>query len=224
MLQFWKKYTLEDLKSLQGIGKANRSGTQIAVIEDKTFPPLEELRRHQFNITFFSDIERLSILNDFEIIITDIKDVGKFLGSKLGGAHLIEEISKQFPNKYLISYSASRFDMNLNKYFNMCDEQKRKDTDVHEWTSILDLAISRINDPIYQWEKTRMILIKQKIPSRDIIKLEKAFSKSLLRKNSRHLHKAISSDKSFSDQPLVKIAVDSISKVTATLLSELIKN
>lgn len=224
MIHFFKKYNLEDLKSLQSLGKVDRSAIQVAVIDDKTFPPLEELRRHQFNISHFTDIERLNILSEFDIVVTDIKDVGKLFGSRLGGAHLIEEISKHFPNKYLIAYSASRFDMSLNKYFSMCDEQKRKDTDVHDWVTLLDLAITRLNDPIYQWEKTRRILVKQQVSSRNILKLERAFSKSLLTKNNTHILKIISSNSNFTDKPLLKIAVESISSFTANLISELIKS
>lgn len=221
---FWKKYGLDDLNAIRSSVRVERTAVQIAVIDDKTFPPLEELRRHQFNITLFADIERLSILNDFDIVITDIRGVGKHLGSNLEGAHLIEEIVKQFPNKYLIAYSASRFDMTLNKYFNMCDERKKKDTDVHEWATTLDKAITDINDPIFQWEKTRQILIKQKFSSEYISKIEKAFAKSVVKRNSKYLQREVSSDKSLSERPIVKIAIESISSFTASFISELIKS
>lgn len=221
---FGKKYGLDDLTTIRNSIRVDRTAVQIAVIEDITFPLLEELRRHQFNITLFADIERLSILNDFDIIITDIRGVGKHFGSKLEGAHLIEEITKQFPNKYLIAYSASRFEMTLNKYFNMCDEQKKKDTDVHEWTTTLDKAISDINDPVFQWEKTRQILIKQKFSSEYISKIEKAFAKSVIKRDNKYLKREISSDKSVSERPIVKIAIESISSFTATFISELIKS
>jgi len=223
MLDFWKKSGLDDLTSIRGSVQVKRTEIQIAVIDDKIFPPIEELRRHEFNITFFNDIESINLLADFDIVITDIKGVGKYLGSILEGAHLIEEIHKQFPHKYLIAYSGSRFDMTLNKYFNMCDEQKKKDTDVHEWTTTLDKAISCINDPIFQWEKTRLILMKQKFPSEYISKLEKAFAKSVAKKNSKYLRKEIISNKSFSEIPLVSIAVESISSFTATFIAALIK-
>lgn len=204
--------------------RVDRNSVQIAIIENETFPPLEELRRHMFNITIFADIERISILNDFDIIITDIRGVGKHFGSKLEGAHLIEEIVKQYPNKYLIAYSASRFDMTLNKYFNMCDQQRKKDTDVHEWTTTLDKAITDINDPIFQWEKTRRILIENSFPLEYISKIEKAFAKSVIKRDYKYLQREITSDRPTAEQPLVKIAIESFSSFTASLISELIKS
>lgn len=223
MLNLWKNYKIEDLNSIRKSLINDRTEIQIAVIDDNTFPPLEELRRHRFNITFFNDIERINTLSDFEIIITDIKGVGKHLGSNLEGAHLIEEIHRHYPNKYLIAYSASRFDMSLSKYFSLCDEQKKKDTDVSEWTTTLDRAISCIKDPVFQWEKTRQILIGQKFPTDYINKLEKAYTKSVLKKNPNYLNKEIKAIQSIWDKPVVKFATESIFKFTSNFILELIK-
>jgi hypothetical protein len=78
MLDFFKKNRLDDLTALRGSIQVKRIEIQIAVIDDKIFPPIEELRRHEFNITFFNDVESINLLSDFDIVITDIKGVGKY--------------------------------------------------------------------------------------------------------------------------------------------------
>jgi hypothetical protein len=222
MISLFKNFEFDDLKDYRQIVQIKRPDVQIVVIDDETFPPLEELRRHQFNITFYKDIERICVLSDFDIIITDIKGVGKHLGSSLEGAHLIEEINKMYPHKYLISYSASTFDISLNKYFGLCDDQKRKDTDINEWTKTLDNAINSIHDPIYQWEKTRKVLLKHNISSKQITVIEKAFIKSIMLKNKNHFKKVIDNNISISENSTTSIVLQSLCSFASSFISSLV--
>ncbi|MCG3164484.1 MAG: hypothetical protein POELPBGB_00238 [Bacteroidia bacterium] len=224
MLNIFKKhYKLEDISFIGNSVQINRSSIKIAVIEDNIFENLEQLRTHNFNITIFSDIENLNTLLDFEVIISDIRGVGKHFGSKLEGAHLIQEIHNKYPNKYLIAYSASTFNPTYNQYFKLCDETKRKSGDVNDWVKSLDSAIKNIKDPLYQWEKTRQILIKNRVAIDVISNLERAYIKSFLKKKSKYLIKEAEESKSISDSPVVKIAIESITSFSASLISNLIK-
>ena len=222
MFNFRKKYKLSDLTNLQDGISTDRSKFKIAVIEDKVFPYLEELRRHDFNITIFEDIERLSILSDFQIVVSDIRGVGKFFGSKLEGAHLIEEIHKKYPNVYLIAYSSSTFNPSYNEFLKLCDETKKKSIDVNEWTKTFDRALKKVADPIYQWEKTRRILLKNSVNIDTISKLEKLYAKSIIKKDKSIFNKEIISSKSGKSEHL-KTILDSISIFAATFISNFLK-
>lgn len=180
MFPFKKKYQMDDLTSLMEGFRFSRKDFRIAIIEDEHFPPLEHLQNHGFNIVWFKDIEKLFDISDFAVIICDIRGVGKNFGSNLEGAHLIQEINKQFPQKYLIACSNSTFDMALTKYFSLCNEALNKKIDVHDWVIALDKALKCYNDPVVQWEKTRRILRTENIPINQISNLEKAFIKSLI--------------------------------------------
>ncbi|MBV9987433.1 MAG: hypothetical protein JO301_07120 [Chitinophagaceae bacterium] len=222
MFSFRRKYQLDDLTAIVNTTKTDRASVQIAVIDDKTFPLLEDLRRHQYNITFFHDIERLSSLTDFDIIVTDIRGVGKHLGSNLEGAHLIEEVKKLFPNKYLVAYSASRFDATMNIYFSMCDRQMKKDADISEWVTLLDRAIQHLHDPLFQWEKTRQLLLSKKFSSAYISKLEKAYAKTIIKRNNKYLQRELEANTAWSEKPIAKVAVESITTFAAKFIAEII--
>ena len=223
MFRLFRKYTIEDLKKIKETIKIDRSIHKIALIDDNIFNIVDDLRRHDFDITTFTDIDHLGILKNYDVIISDIKGVGKKLGSKLEGAHLIEEINRLYPNKYLIAYSSSTFNPSYNDYFKLCDVTKRKNIDIQEWVKCLDEAITNINDPIFQWEKTRQVLIKQKLPIDFISNLEKAYSKSLVKRDSKYLQRELKGVKSFGESTLVKVAADSISTFAAAFITNLIK-
>jgi len=219
----FKKYTLKDLEQVKAQIKTDNSKFKIAVIEDKVFPFLEELRRHDFNITIYNDIERINLIADYDIVVSDIKGVGKLLGSKLQGAHLIEEIHKRYPSIYLIAYSASLFNPEYNKYFQLCDETKKKGIDVNDWVKTLELAIKNINDPIYQWEKSRKILLKNGVDIGIVSKLERVYVKSIIKGKKGILIKQLSTSKSgFPDS--VKIIFDSVAVFAGTLISNILKS
>lgn len=218
-----KKYSLNDLDNAIRDSDYNRNDFRIAVIEDKIFPHLHGLVKHDFNITLFEDIEHLSILTDYDIIVSDIRGVGKFLQSKLEGAHLIQEIHKKFPNKYLIAYSSSRFNINNNKYFNICDHCEKKSIDINEWCESLDYAIKKVNSPLYQWEKTRKRLLDKNVPLDRIQKIQNEYIKSIIKKNPEYFRKAIKSEYKISSDN-VKPIFDSISSFTAKFIAELIKS
>lgn len=224
MFGFFKKYTVEDLTSLKNKLQTDRSSHKVALIDDNVFPIVDELRRHGFDITTFTDIEHVDAIKNYGVIISDIKGVGKKFGSKFEGAHLIEEIHKQFPNKYLIAYSSSTFNPSYNEYFKLCDITKRKGIDIQEWVRTLDISIQSLNDPIFQWEKTRKYLIEQKLPINYVSQLEQAYSKSILKKNERYFTKEANIAKSFTESTLTKLAVDSISSFTASFILGLIKS
>jgi hypothetical protein len=186
---FTKEYSLQDLTTVSKKIIINRSNYRIAIIDDERVPLIEQLIPHNYNITYFEDISVIDQLNNFQIIICDIEGVGKKFGSKYGGAHLIKEIRNNDPLKYIIAFSSKSFDMSFNDFFKECDNAMEKHLDITQWTTSLDIAIKSINNPIFMWEKVRNALLKNNINLSDVSKIERAYIKSILKKDSSYFNK-----------------------------------
>jgi hypothetical protein len=66
--------------------------------------------------------------------------------------------------------------------------------------------------------------MKQKFSTTYINKLEKAYTKAILKRNGKYLQKELSANKSFFEKPIVKFAAESISTFTAVYIKELLKS
>jgi hypothetical protein len=162
--------------------KPKRNEVPILVIDDEDIPYLEDIRNHGFNFTRLNDIDQIESVKGFEIVLCDIRGIGKKFKSKFEGAHIISEIKKVFPYKIVIAYTAYTFDPTYNKYFNIADDVFRKDIDRDEWIEKLDNAIEMAINPITKWIKIRNFLQEQNISSVDIIKLEDEYVDMIQRK------------------------------------------
>ena len=192
LFMLWrKKYNLSELQDIINLVKIERYETRIAIIDDQNIALIPRIKKHNFNITHFKDIENIDDLLRFKIIICDIQGVGKKLGSKFEGAHLISEIKREYPLKYVIAFSGKSFDPTYNKFFKLCDDVMQKGSDINDWVNCLDLAISNYLDPIYNWESARKTLLEYNISLDEISKLEQAFIKTLLRKDISIYNKLI---------------------------------
>ena len=74
--------------------------TEILVIDDKEFSFLEALRKHEFSIQQKNDLTHLSDAAEYDVILCDIRGVGKFLESEYEGANLIKALKTKYPNTY----------------------------------------------------------------------------------------------------------------------------
>ncbi len=184
-------FTLGKPKSIQELNtpslylvKPKRNEVPIVVIDDEQIPYLEDIRYHGFNITHLKDIDQIESVKGFEIVLCDIRGIGKKFKSKYEGAHMISEIKKIFPYKIVIAYTAYTFDPNYNKFFNIADDVFKKDIDRDEWIERLDNAIKMAINPISKWSKIRNFLQEQNVSSVDIIKLENEYVEMILQKRN----------------------------------------
>ena len=217
---FSRKLKLNDIDDIANQISIKRRNFKIAVIEDNVFPVIKQLKKNDFHITHFKDIEKIDALSDYEIIITDIKGVGKKLNDELQGAHLIKEIKRLYPLKYLIAYSASNFNPAYNKYFKLSDKALKKDTSITEWIDYLDNAMEELLNPKKQWEKTRNILINQGVDFKKIEKLENLFVKSIKKKKP----KVFSYQNIINQEEKSDIIMKQITEFLAIFIAELIKH
>ena len=84
MWKFWsnKKYTIQDL-NITGSSYTNvqRENFKIAFIDDEDFVYLERLTNLGFRINKYNDVQDLNMLSSYDIIISDIRGVGKSFNS-----------------------------------------------------------------------------------------------------------------------------------------------
>jgi hypothetical protein len=164
-----------------------RRDYRIAVIDDEPFAPLKVLgnNTHKYDITQCPDPTDLAQLNDYRIILCDIKGVGMHFGSDLQGAYLIKEIRQKFPYKTIISYTGETWNQRYNEFLSQADDSVDKDAQIEEWVNKLDLAIKNATMPTMVWRKVRKHLISQGVDTYEILKLEDAFVNSINTKNEK---------------------------------------
>lgn len=190
-----KKHEFTELQDIINLVNIERYETRIAIIDDQNIALIPRIKKHNFNITHFKDVENVSDLLKFKIIVCDIQGVGKSFGSKFEGAHLISEIKKEYPLKYVIAFSGKSFDPTYNKFFKMCDDVMQKGSDINEWVNCLDLAIKNYLNPIYNWESARKTLLERNVSLDEIVKLEQAFINTIIRKDMSIYNKLVEKNK-----------------------------
>jgi hypothetical protein len=155
-----------------------REKQRVLVIDDSAFSNLENLKKNRYQIDHVSDLESITMVEGYTIILCDINGVGRKLGGK-NGAHLISEIKKSFPLKPLIAFSSQTFSPEYNRYIRLADSFIKKDIDLETWIETLDDVSKNIVDPIYQWKRARNLLFDKGMRTKDILKLENLFVSSI---------------------------------------------
>ncbi|NQU87109.1 MAG: hypothetical protein HQ541_15235 [Mariniphaga sp.] len=161
------------------LAKIERKDIPILVIDDEIFDYKDELERHDFNIMYMNDIDKIDLVLPYEIILCDIKGIGKKFKSPFEGAHIISEIRKKYPFKTILAFSAYLYNASFNKYLRMADNTLKKDIGIDDWVEKLDDAIDSAKNPALRWIKVRDHLIEKDIPLFDIVKLENEYVKQL---------------------------------------------
>jgi len=165
------------------VGKL-RAETKICIIDDEIFKKKNMLDQHDYKVKEIGDPSDINAVAVYQIILCDIKGVGKAFQSEFEGGHLIEEIHNFYPNKVIIAYTGEGLDPRFNKYFQIADQALQKDATDDLWRSTLDNMIKLVHSPIEQWKKTRKRLLELDISSKDLIFVEDLFVKSHLEKSN----------------------------------------
>lgn len=172
-------YTIGTPKNITTLNTPNlrlkgveRKDVKIAIIDDEKFDYLEDLKFHGFDIHHFPDIETIDSLLAYEIILCDIKGIGKKFKSKYEGAHVMKEINKKYPFKTIIAYTGYTYDATFNSYLKIADNVLKKDLDRDEWIEQLDFAMKLATDPIKRWIKIRDYLLSHEVSLFNLALLE----------------------------------------------------
>lgn len=187
--------SLDDLTNFTSVRNSSsnmmkkRKAIRIAVIDDNKFEAQRNLKTYGYNIVKFDDIDSISDLEDFQIILCDVLGVGVKFSPTGQGAELVREIRNHYPNKYVLAYTGNMEDnpqAMLAKFIS--DDFIAKDSDMDDWSSILDKYINFLSSPIEVWKRSRLNLVRLDVSSSDIIYLEDAYVRDTL-KNDQEFSK-----------------------------------
>lgn len=202
--------TIDELRIKSLLKPAVRKSVQILVIDDKEFPFLEILRTHNYSISKRDDLSNVRDVAEYDIILCDIRGVGKALGSRFEGAHLIKEIRTHYPQKAIIAYTAESLMAEYNDYLAHADFTLQKDIDLEQWIDSLDRAISLAADPASAWRRTRLHLLADNIPIHLVMRLEDEFVKHAENKQSVFPSTRLSSNLPSRVLPILKTVLDTL--------------
>lgn len=198
-------------KSLSTIKKL----TEILVIDDKEFVFLDALRKHEFSIQQKYDLTHLSDAAEYDIILCDIRGVGKFLESDYDGANLIKALKTKYPNKIILAYTANDYDASFQKYLDYADGIVPKGTyGLDDWVSLLEETLNDCADPVKQWERTRKLLLKANVSTIDVAQYESQYVKAIRNGSFESFKKLYGKKKHVGDN----IMIDLVSSVIAKMI------
>jgi len=164
-----------------------KRNTQIAIIDDKPFPKAEVLHNHKFNIIELGDIKSIDQIAEYPIVVCDIRGVGKHFGSEFEGAHLIFEIRKAYPDKFLVTYTGAQFDIAYNESLKGVDVSIAKDASTEQWVDALERGVEKVTDPIKRWIRFRSDLMDRGVGAYEVFCLEQGFIKAIESKDETKL-------------------------------------
>jgi hypothetical protein len=162
-----------------------KTKNKIAIIDDEPFLKLESLRAHGFNLTELGgDIKSVDQVMAYPIVICDIKGVGKAFGSDKEGAHVLSEIRKTYPDKFLITFTGMTYDASYNESLATADASATKDASVDYWTALLEKGLKNVGDPRQRWIRFRKNLLDEGMDLFELFKLEQAFIKAIEKRDA----------------------------------------
>lgn len=169
---FRKLYTINDLSLKTFTLKQQSKGSvKILIVDDNDFEYKNEMMNFDFNLKTVDDIAQLDFVSNYDIIICDIRGVGKKLGYKFEGVGLINDLKKKYPYKLYGVYTGNDVSLEMSA---MLDGVKilPKNLDKEDWKGILDQLVKEVLDPQTLWMKMRSYLLNEGVSLYDVVLLE----------------------------------------------------
>jgi len=157
-----------------------RQSVPIMIIDDEGLAFETVLQRHEFHVTVVPDIEDIAAVERYPIVICDIRGVGAKFHSPREGAHVVEEIRKAYPMKYLIALTSQKWPASFQRSFALCDKTVGKDLTLDDWVRLLEEAIAMYLDPAGRWKKVRSFLMCNNVSIVQLLKLEDQYVRAML--------------------------------------------
>lgn len=162
-----------------------RSRVSIGVIDDQPFSPQQNLERLGYRITYLGDPQAVDVVVPHHVILCDLQGVGRAFGGNMQGAFFIDEIKKNYPEKVVVAYTGGTSNLLISREASkLSDFFLKKDATIEEWRDKLDDAIVELLDPHRLWNRQRSTLVSRDIDTLSILKIEDAFVRSVLERNS----------------------------------------
>jgi len=198
-----------------------KSKTEIAVIDDNAFAPRDALLAHKFRIVELGpDIRSVDQVSTYPIVICDVGGVAKAFGSPLEGAHLVAEIRKTYPDKFLMAYTGLTYSLGITKALTAADKLVEKDASVEAWVQILEAGISEVVNARSRWKRLRQALLEREVELFEVFKLEQAFIKAVQKNQPNYLAEVAKSSAVSSEikDLVVKFSATAVASLIGTAL------
>ena len=194
--------TIEDYKPIPTNYASHdcRRRVPIAVIDDEGLDPslLRVLQANGFILEQYNDIQTVSQIHRYSVVLCDIRGVGSNISPEYQGAGIVRAIRKEYPTKYIITFTGSEIDKKYNAMLQDADDSIVKDAEKQVWIEKLNEAVEFSLDPKEQWYRLRTYLSSMHVSSQMIVKLENNYVRHLIYENvkfpSDKLSKALPSD------------------------------
>lgn len=199
--------------------KEAKSKIEIAVLDDNPFSPKESLITHGFRIKELGpDIRSTDTVASYPIVICDVRGVARAFGSALDGAHLVSEIRKDYPDKYIVSYTGDTYSLPITNALAAADKRLAKDDSIDVWIKTLESALNEVSNPRNRWIRLRAALLSRGVELFHVFNLEQALIKAIRERKPTILESKASTTGISSE------AKDLVIKFSATALAALISN
>lgn len=152
---------------------------EILIIDDNPPPMLDTLRRSGFRVKDMHDIDTIETVEPYPIVACDIQGIGtRFRPGEInGGLHVLSEIRKYYPDKYLIQYSTKP--QPISASLNKADVIFPKDTSIEAWQNTIENSLKELGNPKKRWIKIRTRLSFEGVDAYKIFQLEQAYIKNV---------------------------------------------
>ena len=157
-----------------------RKSVRILVIDDEEFSPLTNLKRNSFNVVRIDGVDHIEDVKDYSVVLVDLQGVGRNLNPAGQGAHLIQQIKKAYPEKYVVAYTGGATATLTSLAAEFADRYTTKDTSIEKWCDILDVAVLEVSHPVQVWEKFRHRLLNQGVTPLQLAALEDTYVRGVL--------------------------------------------
>ena len=155
--------------------------TKILIIDDDKIEIKDTLERIGYKVVWKKDIDVLSDVEDYPIIICDNKGVGLKFSSEFEGINLIKLIKTKYQDKIIYLLSAADINPKANEYIKYIDEMVYKGEEDKLIEYIKD-DLNKLFNPRDRWIKYKEVLRNKGISEKDIFRLEDLYVESFLQK------------------------------------------
>lgn len=179
---------------LQSVNRTAELRKQVDILiidDDEVFLQESYLQKNGFRITHKTDIDTIKDVSDYEVILCDIRGVGKKLGASKEGAFLIKEIRNNYPNKQIVAYTGSSYDAAYNQYLKYADAVIDKGIPLDDWVALLDKQIENAVDPRNQWDRIRRSLLDSGLDTIAVAQIEDRYVRSIKTKKQEEFRSYI---------------------------------
>ncbi len=176
--------TIDDLPSnvlMELNDKKMIESTKILIIDDDQLEIKDTLNRIGYNVVWKNDIDLLSDVEDYPIIICDNKGVGSKFSSEFEGLNLIKLIKEKYPDKIIYLLSAADINPKANNYIKYADEMVYKGEE-DKLIEYIKQDLNKLFNPRDRWLQYKSIIKNKGISEKEIFRLENLYVESFIQK------------------------------------------